>query len=320
MDCCDFPLVSVLQPKSDVILILFSSLFLELQLDVCLRDLFQSSSQVLQHFCVEQFSGENLRPLAGALVCGNDLSGSPLKNLFIDTGLYHVLVVSGAHLGLLLFFFNSLWLSQKPESDQIQHSSLRRWVISGCLFFYALMTGLQAPVVRALFQYLMMRDGRVRPIDVLFSYFYCLAFEPRWLNSLSLQLSTVATLAFIFPFSTFKKNVLIFCAILPLLLPLGIRSPLVTIVATLFSPLLELLMMPAFALAMVLQPLQPLLEIGLTPLLAVLQNIRQSLPPPTFSNFHLSPLVAHLYVVSLWLVCEFWVSHSRRAWHFRRSS
>lgn len=296
-----------------MILLLVSSLYLELLLDKSLRGVFQSSSLVLQDFCLQQFVGPTLRPLAGALVCGIDLTGSPLKTLFIDTGIYHVLVVSGAHLGLFIFCFNFFLLRASERS-------VIRIGVSAILFFYALVTGLQPPVVRALIQYLMIQSRResARPSDVLLSYFYCLVFEPSWIHSLSLQLSTVATLAFIFPGSLFRKNGLIYLAILPLLIPMGIRSPLVTIGATLIGPVIELVMLPIFLLVMAFKFLQPSLDHGLPFLLTLLEGFRAILPPPTLIDFPHVQFFGPVYVCLLWLITEQAVARSRRHWHLQK--
>lgn len=323
-----------------MILLLLTSLFLEFVLDFNFRNLLQPFSQVLQDFCVGQFEGVSLKPLASALVCGKDLSGSPLKNLFIDTGLYHILVVSGAHLSLLMAFFTSAnlcsvflrlaeWIQKlfpilcSAKWDRRFEQLGRATLVIG-LIFYSLTTGLQAPVVRALIQFLMMQflnsEKHVRPIDVLFSYIYCLAFNPAWIRSLSLELSTVATLAFIFPLRPLAKNFVIYMTILPLILPLGIHSPAVILIATFIGPLLELFLLPFFIVVGAIQALQPLAEIAIQPLLEILSAFRDRLPPPVLAEMNLPKFLGPFYVLILWLVADHFVCRSHRRWHFARPS
>ena len=83
--------------------------------------------------CLRFVPASEYRDLYAALVCGVALREGEVKHLFVDAGLIHVLVVSGAHLSVLARLS-------------------RRWprpVTGALLTFYAWLTGFGAPVVRA---------------------------------------------------------------------------------------------------------------------------------------------------------------------------
>lgn len=290
-----------------MILILLLSVFIEQLFHQNLRDVLLPLSENAQSFCASRFHGETLAPLADALVCGVDLSGSPIKNLFIDLGLYHVLVVSGAHLTVV----SSLIV--------LFAAKLRRPYVIFLLFLYCVVTGLQAPVVRALIQLILrLRAGErpTRPVDILFSYLYALAFYPKWITSLSLHLSTVAVLIVTAPFPRWSKNALVFCAALPLILNFGTPSPLNILTATLLSPLLEALLFPLCALLALFPMWQPGADQLAQAFVQALSEIRSLLP--VFDPEHTISLRhwSNCYVAFTWWWVTLYCIHRERRWVF----
>jgi ComEC/Rec2-related protein len=123
-----------------------------------------------------------------AYLCGADLPEGPTREIFIQTSLYHLIVVSGSHLSFLSLILNLIGLRY----------SFFQFVFSVGL---ALVTGLQPPVVRALFQQLVSEGSghfrwHWRSIQqIILGSFLALSFFPMWISSLSLQLSLGACLS-----------------------------------------------------------------------------------------------------------------------------
>lgn len=186
--------------------------------------------------------------LYAALVCGIPISASQEKQLFLDSGLIHILVVSGAH----LLFLESLlyWLPL-------------RWRIAA-LGFYCWLTGFGAPVLKAFlrrivecwlrpkgFSGLQMEAGAVLAT---------LCFCPAWIFSRSLQMSWMCALAMQLPRwlawaaadQALKAYVLlfVFCG-----------SPVVTVAwNTLLAPLVGFVLFPLCLVAVVLPFVVPLVD------------------------------------------------------------
>jgi len=125
--------------------------------------------------------------LYSAMVCGTSLPAGWEKQVFLDSGLIHIMVVSGAH----LLFLESL-LSRAPRRVRLP-----------CLFFYCWFTGFGAPVVRAfahrVVQTFLQPKGwsgiQIEAAAVTLT----LALWPSWLLSRSLQMSWMCALALSLP-------------------------------------------------------------------------------------------------------------------------
>ena len=115
-----------------------------------------------------------------------------VKNRFLKTGTGHILVVSGLHVGLILFilfvFFRTLGLSFELTS----------LLVVPLLAYYAVLTGLRAPVLRATLMagvglgcLLINRD--ISPLVILsLAALFILALNPLSLFTTSFQLSFIA--------------------------------------------------------------------------------------------------------------------------------
>lgn len=126
-----------------------------------------------------------------------DLPSRVLDN-FRTTGTAHVLVVSGLHVGLLLFILVTLFRFLRFPRK-----------ISFCLslpviFYYALMTGLRPPIIRAslmatvgIICYLLDREVPL-PVILFLAAFVVLILDPLSLFSVSFQLSFLAVGGIIF--------------------------------------------------------------------------------------------------------------------------
>jgi ComEC/Rec2-related protein len=125
----------------------------------------------------------------GALVCGHSPPPSPEKGWFQSTGLYHLLVVSGAHL-----MFIGQWL--RP----LMKRPWGYWLGIAGLSFYSFMCQGSPPVLRALLQLVLIQQNQTRrwhwsPPQLCFVSGVCvLLLFPQWVLSLSFWLSWVAAM------------------------------------------------------------------------------------------------------------------------------
>ena len=116
-----------------------------------------------------------------------------ILNLFRATGVAHVLVVSGLHVGLLLFmiFFAGCMIGFSKKTALC--------IALPFVFFYALMSGLRPPIVRASLMatiaiFCCLMDREVPLVFILFlAAFFSLIANPLSLFTVSFQLSFLAT-------------------------------------------------------------------------------------------------------------------------------
>lgn len=237
----------------------------------------------LHLLCIDRFANESATPLletlGAALVCGEDLAPGELKSLFLRLGLYHILVVSGAHL-----IFLSELLARFPLPGFLTSPwKLRIRVL--ILASFAMMTGFGAPIVRAGF-HLYFRQRFLAPakVGLLLSMIAALSFHPPWIHSLSLFLSFLASLGLLIGQRPLTRLLFMSLFTLPLVLPLGSVNALGLIVGLMLSPVFELILFPLSLVAAIIQPLQALLEILLEALIQILKDIA-TLTPASWAAF-----------------------------------
>lgn len=171
-----------------------------------------------------------------ALVCGTALPQDSFQSQLLQIGLIHMLVVSGAHLGFLRNFFR--WLR------------VPKIVISALLSIYILLTGAQAPVVRAWLQRFSPMPSRLSRICK--TRVVCLSIFG---FSISLLLSWIATLGICWPGvrSGWRQALLIYFFMIPALLSLGTQHPLSILWNLIAATVLGWLLLPLSMIA----PLHP---------------------------------------------------------------
>lgn len=183
--------------------------------------------------------------LYDALICGTNLPASHEKQLFVDTGLIHLMVVSGSHL-----IFIEILLGFLPLS-------VRHFILGG----YCYLTGFQAPVVRAFLRRILSRPLKawigltslqLEAVSVLLA----LALYPQWVISRSFLMSWMCGLALCVP-PLFKRARHFDLALKSylFLLPFCWASPLSVAWNTLLTPFVGLILFPASLLAIVVPPL-----------------------------------------------------------------
>ncbi len=120
---------------------------------------------------------------------------SSTREIFQNSGTYHVLVVSGLHVawiaGVLILIFR--WI-RMPER-------IRYLLATLALVFYATIIGSQASVTRCLWMFILYLIGRMLirqadPANILFaSALFILFLEPDWLFETGFQLSFISVMA-----------------------------------------------------------------------------------------------------------------------------
>lgn len=156
-------------------------------------------SQKIQSRCRTTISQNTIHhsEIMAALICGTPLSSTRQSELFKKSGLIHLIVVSGSHL-ILISNLAAFFLKRKHGFP--------------LLALYAVLTGLQPPVFRALIQTAAAFEAeeQVYPIHPLAKELAALLavvfLIPNYFFSLSLCLSSLCSLALLL---TRKKNVFV---------------------------------------------------------------------------------------------------------------
>ncbi len=208
-------------------------------------------------FCVGLLPLSEFASLYSALICGINLPAGEAKRLFLDTGLIHLMVVSGAHL---------LFLERR-----LRHTPV--FIRMVCLILYCWLTGFGAPVVKALLRRIFeicLRNERWSGLQCeALAVVTALLITPSWLLSRSFLMSWICTLAFITPpvfprmDSPIKAYLLIFAFCAP--------SPLTLLWNIGFAPLVGEVLFPLCLLVIPLPFLTPLVDLVWTGLFEILK-------------------------------------------------
>lgn len=208
----------------------------------------------LQNFCLNNLPKNSTQlDYFSAFICGKNLDNNSLKNTLVVTSVYHIIVVSGSHLTFVTGAIELLLNLFRPQ----------RWhfiLISFLLLLFCFSTGLQAPILRAFFCFILKKISEFcelnwSPIHTLtLSGLLCLVLFPDWINSYSLLLSWIASIGILIggrlvPVQCFAT----YCLTLPLLAGWGQLNPLGIIINILFIPIISF----ASWLATVALPLFP---------------------------------------------------------------
>lgn len=242
-----------------------------------------------QDLCVSGLAFSRHKDLYAALVCGQNLSAGTDKRVFIDTGLFHILVVSGAHLtvvGSLVGFLPPVW----------------RLVPLGV---YTWLCDFGAPIVRAWWRRvlgLLFRSVFPSRLQIEFvTMIITLLFYPPWVTSRSFIMSWLCALALSLPSHPRLGRSLSFCIYCYVFLfPLSPSTPMTVLINLLLAPLIGGFLFPLCALTMVIPSLTGLVDALWDFLLAVLNILPMAPPAPwTVSSKWLVayPLFVHLFLL-----------------------
>lgn len=260
---------------------------------------------------------ENVRSVESlhALVCGKNFSDLKQSNLLIASGLIHLFVVSGSHLKILhKIFYYLLCNKYFPLTKFLQLTFF------SLLFFYCAICKFNPPVVRSFLALVVLAALEKIKINwksesvILVSGLLCLALAPKWINSLSLQMSWIAALtlsviAFFFAKSSeLFKNSVFYLNFLTTFNFIGIPQPLSIGISTLLSKFLEYVLFP-LALAVYLFPfLGGVFDLLITALNTLLKQLELTVIFRPFENEKLV-FFNWLLILSLHLFlnrCEKW--------------
>ena len=200
-----------------------------------------SLSKEIHGLCLKQIDFKSPFPnIYSALVCGKRLPDGEIKQLFVKGGLIHLTVVSGAH----LLFLEKLWLKLTLPKP------IKKGGLALFLILYALASQLNPPVLRALFSFFLSQLSQKLKLFwspsgiTLLSALLCLIYNKNWLDSISLQLSVLASLLFSCSKSSLKKAFFIYLSLLPLLNRWQSLHPLTVLINWIFAPVISGLLFP----------------------------------------------------------------------------
>ncbi len=207
-----------------------------------------------------------------SLVCGVDLPAGEARQLFVDTGLIHVMVVSGSHLVFLEVFLGFL-------------SPLLRLAVLGG---YSFLVGFQAPVMRAFLRRAigpaLVRQKGLTSLQIeAATVVLALSLYPPWILSRSFLMSWMCGLAMCSPRLWVKRpHIDLAVKCYAFLLPFCGGSPLSILWNILLAPFVGILLFPASLLVVIFPPLHGLTDILWTAFIALLKLGPQSTPWLTF--------------------------------------
>jgi len=241
-----------------------------------------------QSLCLRQSPPGPHHHLYSALICGQSLPNSILKMQLIQFGLIHCLVVSGAHLLFLERFIQRL---------------LPRPLIGPALFLYSIFSGLQAPVLRAYFQWLFSQQSHSKPLPrnpyqiSLISGLLCLALFPQWILSYSFLLSWSASLCLHICSSKsyVTKHIALYFCLFIFISPLGSAQPISILSNILLTPIVGAILFPLSFISFFFHPLLKISDLAWSLFLALLNQ----LPHAPISKI-ISPSIFQLWLV-LWI-------------------
>ncbi|MDT3675686.1 ComEC/Rec2 family competence protein [Microcystis wesenbergii] len=279
--------------------------------------------------------GQEKGTLLSSITLGRQAVNLPAKitDLFIKTGLAHILAASGFHVAILLGFVLTITRNLSPKKQFI--------IALTILIIYGTLTGLQPSVLRAILMGIgaligLLYNRQVNSLgSLLLAATILLLWQPLWIWDLGFQLSFLATLGLIITVPLLKNKIDYFPNLIaepiaislaatlwtmPLLMftfnsialyniPINIiTTPLVTLISLggVFTAFLGLIYPPlgSISASILYYPLELLLQIT---------NFFSLLPFSTYSTGKLSLGVMLIIYICLTLICfNLWF---RQRWH-----
>jgi len=148
------------------------------------------------------------RELIQTIVIGKDKIPYFLKTLGIKSGSYHLLIISGLHLSFIFFFLKVLFLPLMRLNNT--HPKVFPFFALLSIWFYAFITGLRIPVIRASLMFTFFLLGEIferdieGPDSVFIAVFILLLLNPLSLFNLSFLLSFITTFTIIYTVRKFN--------------------------------------------------------------------------------------------------------------------
>lgn len=153
------------------------------------------------HIIRNSILGEKEQGLAEALLIGykDDLDQNLVQS-YTNTGVVHIIAISGMHLALIYWLLSLLL---KPLQQKRKVRWLRPLIIIAGLWFFSLLAGAQASVVRSavMFTAIVIGESLSRKASIYntlaASAFILLCYNPYWLWDVGFQLSYAAVLSIV---------------------------------------------------------------------------------------------------------------------------
>ncbi|MBL0271610.1 MAG: ComEC family competence protein [Chitinophagaceae bacterium] len=166
-----------------------------------IRKLIYKSRERILHILRKYITGDRESGLAEALLIGykNDLDPSLVQS-YTNTGVVHIIAISGLHLGLIYWL---LALLLKPLQKRKKISWLRPVLIITGLWMFSLLAGAQPSILRSaiMFTCIVLGESLSRKTSIYntlaVSAFLLLCINPYWLWDVGFQLSYSAVLSII---------------------------------------------------------------------------------------------------------------------------
>ncbi len=160
-----------------------------------LRDLLWNKIESLEP------QNKNLGVLYALGLGSKELLTPEIREAYAASGAMHVLAVSGLHVGLIWMVLSYIfvWVKKLPGGRFFQFI-----LITSLIWFYALMTGATASVVRSAAMFTLVSLGKIIQKEtsvynsLAVSAFFGLLINPQWLTDAGFQLSYVAVLSIVF--------------------------------------------------------------------------------------------------------------------------
>jgi competence protein ComEC len=203
------------------------------------------------NFCLSLSPQESFyRDYYSAIVCGYQPPPSLFLQALRGSGLYHLIIVSGAHFIFLEALLALLFLKRRNVYIDV--------IIATVLFFYALTTLLTPPVTRALLTFLLQKVNQEEKLfwrgwhSTLGAGILTLLIYPQWILSWSFLLSWCAALLIsqTQQKSAWQQSIWLFLGLAPIIM--AFQTPrLAFVLSNLFlAPILGYLLFPLCILAM----------------------------------------------------------------------
>lgn len=299
----------------------------------------------------QNIKDSNTSALLKAMLLGDERDIDPsLREAYSDTGIIHIISISGAHVGILFAVISALFgLINNKKLKWVQLP-----VSLGIVWFYVLFSGASTPALRAAIMFSIMAIGaasqqQANPINQLLSAaFVLLLLKPMWLFTIGYQLSFIAVLSLIifypsilsllssntlkkksnsnrfFEYCThFLKNAIAASLaaeilVAPLVAYYFHSFPPMFIVANVLASLAMTIVLILGMLLLLFAPISPIAHALASILIFITQAFHrwisylQQINLPLFKTIHLSALnLVLMYIIVFGLTC-FWLLKSKK--------
>ena len=151
--------------------------------------------------CINQnIKDSSTNALLKAMLLGDERDIDPnVREAYADTGIIHIVSISGAHVGILFGAIGLLFGLAKGK----KYKWLQLFVSLGLVWFYVILAGASTPALRAAIMFSILAIGSAsqqqsNPVNqLLAAAFVLLLINPMWLFTVGFQLSFIAVLSLI---------------------------------------------------------------------------------------------------------------------------